>query len=45
MVLSIKHGDRTDLTRAAGPWMARAGRDLIDRAYTAAPLSTFAAQV
>jgi len=30
MVLSIKHGDRTDLARAAGPWMARAGADLIE---------------
>lgn len=31
MVLSFKHGDRTDLARAAGPWMARAGRDIITK--------------
>ena len=30
LVLALKHGDRTDLARAVGPWMARAGRDLID---------------
>lgn len=29
MVLSIKHGDRTDLVRAAGPWLARAAADLV----------------
>ncbi|WP_375279587.1 double zinc ribbon domain-containing protein [Pseudooctadecabacter sp.] len=28
-VLSLKHGDRTDLARAAGPWLARAGRDIV----------------
>ncbi|MDA9208091.1 ComF family protein [Octadecabacter sp.] len=28
-VLSLKHGDRTDLARAAGPWMARAGKDIL----------------
>lgn len=30
LILSIKHGDRTDLVRAAGPWMARAAKDLIE---------------
>ena len=38
MVLSIKHGDRTDLIRAAGPWMARAGRDLIGRDSLIVPI-------
>jgi len=28
-VLSLKHGDRTDLARAAGPWLARAARPLL----------------
>lgn len=28
-VLSLKHGDRTDLARAAGPWLARAAGDMI----------------
>lgn len=26
LVLGLKHGDRADVARAAGPWMARAGR-------------------
>jgi predicted amidophosphoribosyltransferase len=29
LVLSLKHGGRTDLTRAAGPWLARAAKPLI----------------
>lgn len=29
LVLGLKHGDRTDVARAAGPWMARAAGDLI----------------
>jgi len=29
LVLSLKHGDRTDLARAATPWMVRAGRELL----------------
>ncbi|SLN33859.1 ComF family protein [Pseudooctadecabacter jejudonensis] len=29
LVLSLKHGDRTDLVRAAGPWLARGGRDVL----------------
>lgn len=29
LVLSLKHGDRTDLVRAAGPWMAKAAAPLI----------------
>lgn len=43
MVLSIKHGDRTDLVRAAGRWMARAGEDLItaDGVIVPVPLHRF----
>ncbi|WP_073331860.1 ComF family protein [Wenxinia saemankumensis] len=29
LVLQLKHSDRTDLARAGGLWMSRAGRDLI----------------
>lgn len=29
LILSLKHGDRTDLSRAAGPWLARAARPLL----------------
>lgn len=29
LVLSLKHGDRTDLARPAGMWMAQTARDLI----------------
>lgn len=29
LVLSLKHGDRTDIARAAGPWLARAAHDLV----------------
>ena len=43
LVMSIKHGDRTDLVRAAGPWMARAGQDLIgpDTLIVPIPLHRF----
>ena len=43
LVLSIKHGDRTDLVRAAGPWMARAGAELIkpDSVIVPVPLHRF----
>jgi len=30
LVLALKHGDRTDIARAAGPWMARAEADLLE---------------
>jgi predicted amidophosphoribosyltransferase len=30
IVLGIKHGDRTDIGRAAAKWMARAGRAMIE---------------
>ncbi|MEX3017211.1 double zinc ribbon domain-containing protein [Gymnodinialimonas hymeniacidonis] len=29
LVLALKHGDRADIARAAGPWLARAGADLL----------------
>jgi len=29
LVLSLKHGDRTDLVRVVAPWMARAGQDIL----------------
>jgi ComF family protein len=29
LVLGLKHGDRAEIARAAGPWMARAGADLL----------------
>jgi len=42
-VLALKHGDRTDLVRAAGPWLARAGRDIItpDSMIAPVPLHRF----
>lgn len=30
LVLALKHGDRSDIARAAGPWMARAASDLLE---------------
>ena len=30
LVLSLKHGDRTDLARAVGPWLVRAARPLLE---------------
>lgn len=30
LVLGVKHGDRTDIARAAARWLARAGRSFID---------------
>lgn len=43
LVLSIKHGDRTDLARAAGMWLARAGAPLIspDTLVVPVPLHRF----
>ena len=29
LILGLKHGDRADIARAAGPWMARAGAELL----------------
>ncbi|MDG3041553.1 double zinc ribbon domain-containing protein [Roseicyclus marinus] len=31
LVLGLKHGDRAEVARAAGPWMARAAADLLAR--------------
>lgn len=30
LVLGLKHGDRAEVARAAGPWMARAASDLLE---------------
>jgi len=38
LVLPFKHGDRTDIARACGAWMARAGIDLLADADLVAPV-------
>ena len=38
LVLSLKHGDRPDLARHAGGWMARAGADLVTPGSLVAPV-------
>src|SRR5579883_2102669 len=38
LVLPFKHGDRTDLARACGAWMARAGAELLPEADLVAPV-------
>ncbi len=38
LVLPFKHGDRTDIARACGGWMARAGGDLLAEADLVAPV-------
>lgn len=38
IVLALKHGDRPDLARHAGAWMARAGADLIGPGTLLAPV-------
>ena len=38
LVLPFKHGDRTDIARACGGWMARAGADLLAAADLVAPV-------
>jgi ComF family protein len=38
LVLPFKHGDRTDMARACGRWMARAGGDLVAEAELIAPV-------
>ena len=38
LVLPFKHGDRTDIARACGGWMARAGADLLGEADLVAPV-------
>ncbi len=37
-MLPFKHGDRTDIARACGGWMARAGADLLGEADLVAPV-------
>ena len=38
LVLPFKHGDRTDMARACGRWMARAGADLLAGSDLVAPV-------
>jgi ComF family protein len=38
LVLPLKHGDRTDMARACGNWMARAGAELLAEADIVAPI-------
>lgn len=38
LVLPFKHGDRTDIARACGGWMARAGAELVASADLVAPV-------
>jgi ComF family protein len=38
LVLPFKHGDRTDLARSCGEWMARAGAELVAEADLVAPV-------
>lgn len=38
LILPFKHGDRTDVARACGRWMARAGADLLATADLVAPV-------
>ena len=38
LVLPFKHGDRTDIARACGRWMARAGAELLADADLVAPV-------
>jgi ComF family protein len=38
LVLPLKHGDRTDIARACGGWMARAGAGLLAEADLVAPV-------
>jgi ComF family protein len=38
VVLPLKHGDRTDIARACGAWMARAGAELVASADVVAPV-------
>ena len=38
LVLPFKHGDRTDIARACGGWMARAGAELLADADLIAPV-------
>ena len=38
LVLALKHGDRPDIARAAGPWMARAGANLLEPGAIIVPI-------
>jgi len=45
LVLGLKHGDRTDIARAAGPWMARAAGTLCDEDTLIVPVPLFRARL
>jgi ComF family protein len=38
LVVGLKHGDRTHLVPSLGPWMARAGADVVDDADVVVPV-------
>lgn len=38
LILSLKHGDRTELARAAGPWMARAAEPFLQPGALVVPI-------
>ncbi|WP_268807781.1 ComF family protein [Jhaorihella thermophila] len=38
LVLALKHGDRPEIARAAGAWMARAGREILQERMLVAPV-------
>lgn len=38
LVLGLKHGDRADIARAAGPWLARAAAPLLTRDTVVVPI-------
>lgn len=41
LVLGLKHGDRADIARAAGPWLARAAGRLCDQDTLVVPVPLF----
>lgn len=45
LVLGLKHGDRVDVARAAGPWLARAAADLVTPDTTIIPVPLFRARL
>ena len=45
LVLGLKHGDRADIARAAGPWLARAAGPLCDADSLIVPVPLFRARL
>lgn len=41
LVLALKHGDRADIARAAGPWLARAAASVMDTTTVIVPVPLF----